>query len=288
MTRAWEFVYNIVIFYRGGDGLDIHELNSSVFGHSSFREGQMFLISSILEGRDCLGIMPTGGGKSLCYQIPAMTLPGLALVVSPLISLMNDQVAALRGSGVPAAAYNSSLSTEERRLVRSGLREGRLKLLYVSPERLESPAFLELLDGLHIPLVAVDEAHCISQWGQDFRPSYLGIPDFIAGLPKRPVVAAFTATATAEVRSDIIRLLGLQRPKVLVTGFDRPNLFFDVLRPAKKSAELLRLFRERRGRPGIVYCSTRATVERVCSNLQNSGVNAVMYHAGMPLSLIHI
>ena len=262
--------------------MDIHELNSSVFGHSSFREGQIFLISSILEGRDCLGIMPTGGGKSLCYQIPAMTLPGLALVVSPLISLMNDQVAALRGSGVPAAAYNSSLSTEERRLVRSGLREGRLKLLYVSPERLESPAFLELLDGLHIPLVAVDEAHCISQWGQDFRPSYLGIPDFIAGLPKRPVVAAFTATATAEVRSDIIRLLGLQRPKVLVTGFDRPNLFFDVLRPAKKSAELLRLVRERRGRPGIVYCSTRATVERVCSNLQNSGVNAVMYHAGMP------
>lgn len=275
-------MYNIVIFYRGGDGLDIHELNSSVFGHSSFREGQMFLISSILEGRDCLGIMPTGGGKSLCYQIPAMTLPGLALVVSPLISLMNDQVAALRGSGVPAAAYNSSLSTEERRLVRSGLREGRLKLLYVSPERLESPAFLELLDGLDIPLVAVDEAHCISQWGQDFRPSYLGIPDFIAGLPKRPVVAAFTATATAEVRSDIIRLLGLQRPKVLVTGFDRPNLFFDVLRPAKKSAELLRLVRERRGRPGIVYCSTRATVERVCYNLQNSGVNAVMYHAGMP------
>ena len=262
--------------------MDIHELNSSVFGHSSFREGQMFLISSILEGRDCLGIMPTGGGKSLCYQIPAMTLPGLALVVSPLISLMNDQVAALRGFGVPAAAYNSSLSTEERRLVRSGLREGRLKLLYVSPERLESPAFLELLDGLHIPLVAVDEAHCISQWGQDFRPSYLGIPDFIAGLPKRPVVAAFTATATAEVRSDIIRLLGLQRPKVLVTGFDRPNLFFDVLRPAKKSAELLRLVRERRGRPGIVYCSTRATVERVCYNLQNSGVNAVMYHAGMP------
>ena len=192
--------------------MDIFSINSSVFGHSGFRDGQLFLISSILEGCDCLGIMPTGGGKSLCYQIPALALQGLTLVVSPLISLMNDQVAALRHSGVPADAINSSLSYSELKTAQANVKSGRCRLLYVSPERLEAPAFLELVKDVRIPLIAVDEAHCISQWGQDFRPSYLGISDFVRKLPERPVVAAFTATATAEVRDDIIRLLRLDDP----------------------------------------------------------------------------
>ena len=191
--------------------MDIFSINSSVFGHSGFRDGQLFLISSILEGRDCLGIMPTGGGKSLCYQIPALALQGLTLVVSPLISLMNDQVAALRLSGVPADAINSSLSYSELKTAQANVKSGRCRLLYVSPERLEAPAFLELVKDVRIPLIAVDEAHCISQWGQDFRPSYLGISDFVRKLPERPVVAAFTATATAEVRDDIIRLFRLRQ-----------------------------------------------------------------------------
>ncbi len=269
-------------FFEEGYRLDISTINRSIFGHSSFREGQMFLISSILEGRDCLGIMPTGGGKSLCYQIPAMTLPGLTLVISPLISLMNDQVAALRLSGVPALALNSSLSYNEVKNVQHSVKTGSCKLLYVSPERLEAPNFLELIENTKISLVAVDEAHCISQWGQDFRPSYLGISSFVDRLPKRPVVAAFTATATAEVRDDIVRLLGLDSPKILVTGFDRPNLFFDVLSPQNKRAQLLALIRERRGNPGIVYCSTRATVDKICDALQKAGYSAVKYHAGMP------
>ncbi len=261
--------------------MDIFEINRSVFGHSDFRDGQTFLISSILNGRDCLGIMPTGGGKSLCFQIPALALPGLTLVISPLVSLMNDQVASLRDSGVAADAINSSLSTNEYRDVRLRVRSGRTKLLYVSPERLETPGFNGLINGLRIPIVAVDEAHCISQWGQDFRPSYLGISDFIDSLPERPVVAAFTATATSEVRDDIVRLLRLRQPRVLVTGFDRPNLFFDVLSPKDKARELISLIEKRRGRPGIVYCSTRAAVGQVCSALCKAGIPAVGYHAGM-------
>ena len=261
--------------------MDIFSINSSVFGHSGFRDGQLFLISSILEGRDCLGIMPTGGGKSLCYQIPALALQGLTLVVSPLISLMNDQVAALRHSGVPADAINSSLSYSELKTAQANVKGGRCRLLYISPERLEAPAFLELVKDVRIPLIAVDEAHCISQWGQDFRPSYLGISDFVRKLPERPAVAAFTATATAEVRDDIIRLLRLDDPKVLVTGFDRPNLFFDVLRPKDKTKELISIIRTRAGRPGIVYCSTRSAVERVCAALLRAGISAVRYHAGL-------
>ena len=252
------------------------------FGLGGFRPGQERLVDDILAGRDCLGIMPTGGGKSLCYQLPAMLLPGLTLVVSPLISLMKDQVDALRGAGIPAACLNSSLGAEEYREVLRGLRRDVYRLLYIAPERLESASFADALGGAEVSLVAVDEAHCISQWGQDFRPSYLKIAPCIRALPRRPVVAAFTATATPEVREDIVRLLGLDEPDVLVTGFDRPNLFFDVRRPADKFAELRNFLTRRSGRSGIVYCATRAEVEKVCARLRRAGFAAVQYHAGLP------
>ena len=197
-------------------------------------------MDGILAGRDVLGIMPTGGGKSICYQVPALLLPGLTLVVSPLISLMKDQVAALTAAGVPAAFLNSSQSLEEGRQVWSGLRRGVYRLLYVAPERLENQRFAELAAGRDISLVAVDEAHCISQWGQDFRPGYLDIARFLETLPRRPVVGAFTATATGEVREDIVRLLGLADPVTVVTGFDRPNLYFGVEEPRDKYAAVTR------------------------------------------------
>ena len=249
------------------------------FGHPAFRQGQGELIDAVLAGRDALGIMPTGGGKSLCYQIPALLLPGVTLVISPLISLMKDQVEALRRSGIPAAYVNSSLSLDQLRQVYSRARSGEYKLLYVA---LESASFADALGGAEVSLVAVDEAHCISQWGQDFRPSYLKIAPCIRALPRRPVVAAFTATATPEVREDIVRLLGLDEPDVLVTGFDRPNLFFDVRRPADKFAELRNFLARRSGRSGIVYCATRAEVEKVCARLRRAGFAAVQYHAGLP------
>lgn len=252
------------------------------FGLDGFRPGQERLIDDILCGRDCLGIMPTGGGKSLCYQLPALLLPGLTLVVSPLISLMKDQVEALREDGIPAAYLNSSLDTQERREVLAGLGRGGFRLLYIAPERLDSRAFSSLAQELEISLVAVDEAHCVSQWGQDFRPSYLAIEPFIASLPRRPVVAAFTATATPAVRDDILRLLRLREADVLVTGFDRPNLFLDVRRPADKFAELLRFLRSRPDKSGIVYCATRSAVEQVCAKLREAGFPAVQYHAGLP------
>ena len=251
------------------------------FGHSDFRAGQETLIDAILSGQDALGIMPTGGGKSVCYQVPALLLPGVTLVISPLISLMKDQVAALTQSGIPAAYINSSLSFEDFRRICAEAGEGRYKLLYVAPERLETEGFSALARELRISLVAVDEAHCISQWGQNFRPSYLRIPDFVASLPQRPVVAALTATATAQVREDILRLLHLQDPARCVTGFDRPNLYFDVQSPKNKMSALLALLRERREKSGIVYCATRVTCERVCAALCESGIPAVCYHAGM-------
>ena len=261
--------------------MDKFSILKQYFGHDAFRPGQEALVDGILAGRDALGIMPTGGGKSLCYQVPALLLPGVTLVISPLISLMKDQVAALGSAGVSAAFLNSSQSLEESRQVWSRVRRGECRLLYVAPERLENQRFLDLAAALQIPLVAVDEAHCISQWGQDFRPSYLKISAFVSSLPRRPVLAAFTATATAQVQEDVIRQLDLREPVRVVTGFDRPNLFFDVRRPRKKLPELLALLEERRGRSGIVYCATRSNVERVWAELNRRGFSAARYHAGL-------
>ena len=251
------------------------------FGYDDFRPGQEPLIDGILAGRDVLGIMPTGGGKSMCYQIPALLLPGLTLVISPLISLMKDQVAALNGAGIPAALLNSSLDEASYREIVWQIRQGMHKLLYVAPERLENERFLSLMQEQEISMIAVDEAHCVSQWGQDFRPSYLKIPDFAARLPKRPVVSAFTATATAEVQADIVQRLELIDPVKIVTGFDRPNLYFDVRRPNQKLPLLTQLVEERKGRSGIIYCATRANVEKVCDHLRQRGIPATRYHAGL-------
>ena len=251
------------------------------FGFSEFRAGQQTLIDAVLSGRDALGVMPTGGGKSLCYELPALLLPGVTLVVSPLISLMKDQVMALRNAGIPAGCINSSMSLDELRETYRDARYGAYKLLYVAPERLLTDGFCALAQELEIPLVAVDEAHCISQWGQDFRPSYLKIVEFLQRLPRRPAVAAFTATATAQVRADIIRILQLREPETVVTGFDRPNLRFEVLRPKDKRAALLQLLSERRDKSGIVYCATRKAVEQVCGFLQEAGFAATRYHAGL-------
>ncbi|MCI9263483.1 MAG: DNA helicase RecQ [Oscillospiraceae bacterium] len=266
---------------KGGSAVDKLETLKKYFGHQAFRPGQESLIDGVLSGRDVLGVMPTGGGKSLCYQIPALLLPGLTLVISPLISLMKDQVMALRQAGVSADFLNSSQSEEEMRSVYRRAWAGEYKLLYVAPERLAAEGFLNLCRETRISLVAVDEAHCVSQWGQDFRPSYLRIPEFLAQLASRPPVAALTATATGEVRQDMTRLLGLRDPLTLVTGFDRPNLYFDVLRPKKKDPALLALVGERREKSGIIYCSTRNAVEKVCALLQSRGFPATRYHAGL-------
>lgn len=251
------------------------------FGFSEFRAGQQTLIDAVLSGRDALGVMPTGGGKSLCYELPALLLPGMTLVVSPLISLMKDQVMALRNAGIPAGCINSAMSPDELREAYTDVRYGAYKLLYVAPERLLTDGFCALAQELEIPLIAVDEAHCISQWGQDFRPSYLKIVEFLQRLPRRPAVAAFTATATAQVRADIVRILQLHDPETVVTGFDRPNLRFEVLRPKNKRTALLQLLSERRDKSGIVYCATRKTVEQVCGLLQEAGFAATRYHAGL-------
>ena len=252
-----------------------------IFGYDTFRTGQEVLIDALIGGRDALGIMPTGAGKSLCYQVPALALPGMALIISPLISLMKDQVDTLKQAGVAAACLNSSLDEGEYQDTIADIREGRCKLLYVTPERLESPEFCAFIQSFPISMVTVDEAHCVSQWGQDFRPSYLAIAPFVEDLPKRPVVGAFTATATEQVRQDILAMLRLDHPKVLVTGFDRPNLFFDVRHPQKKMDAVVELVQERAGKNGIVYCSTRKNVEQVRDALKENGIGAVAYHAGL-------
>ena len=261
--------------------MDQYEILKHYFGYDRFRPGQERLIGAILSGRDVLGIMPTGGGKSLCYQVPALMLPGITLVISPLISLMKDQVTALRKAGVDAAYLNSTLSPDQIRLVYRRAYQGAYKLLYIAPERLSGEGFSALTREVPVSLVAVDEAHCISQWGQDFRPSYLKISEFLHALPRRPVVAAFTATATAQVRDDIAQRLELENPLCEVTGFDRPNLFLDVRSPQRKLPALLELVQERRGKSGIIYCATRSGVEKVCAALCQRGIPATRYHAGL-------
>ena len=256
-------------------------LLKTFFGHEGFRTGQEPLIDALLAGRDVLGVMPTGAGKSVCYQLPALMLPGLTLVISPLISLMKDQVGALLQSGIPAAYINSSLSQEEYFSVMSGARQGEYKLLYAAPERLLTDGFLSLAKRVSISMLAVDEAHCVSQWGQDFRPSYLQIPEFIGRLPKRPVIGAFTATATRQVKEDIAKLLLLDGPLKVTTGFDRPNLFFSVERPKNKITWLYNFLAARPQESGIVYCSTRKQVEAVYETLRARGIPAARYHAGL-------
>lgn len=258
------------------------ELLRRIFGYTEFRAGQESLIDGVLSGRDVFGIMPTGGGKSMCYQLPGLMLPGITLVISPLISLMRDQVLALKAAGVPAAFINSTLSGPQVQAVYRNLLAGQYKIVYVAPERLDYAGFGSVAERLNISFVAVDEAHCISQWGQDFRPSYLRILQFIEALPKRPVLGAFTATATSQVREDILRILQLRDPVQVVTGFDRPNLYFDVIRPEDgKDKELLRLLASRKKKSGIIYCSTRKKVETVCELLQDRGYRATRYHAGL-------
>lgn len=261
--------------------MDKIQLLQRIFGYSQFRPGQEMLIDGILAGKDAFGIMPTGGGKSMCYQIPALLLPGISLVVSPLISLMRDQVMALKAAGVPAAYINSSLSYAQIQAVYRNMMAGKYKIVYVAPERLDTDGFGTLAERLPISFVAVDEAHCISQWGQDFRPSYLRIVQFISGLRRRPIVAAFTATATKQVQEDIKRILDLRNPVQTVTGFDRPNLCFSVLHPELKDRELKQLLSARNGKSGIIYCSTRKKVETVCQMLNELGHPATRYHAGL-------
>ena len=273
------------------------------FGYDSFRPGQSGLVDAILAGRDVLGVMPTGAGKSVCYQIPATLLPGVTIVISPLISLMRDQVDALNDAGIPAAYVNTTQGGDEQAMVLAQAAQGDIKLLYVAPERLETERFRNFATRVPISLVAVDEAHCVSQWGQDFRSSYLGIGEFIAGLPARPTVAAFTATATERVRRDIISILGLNAPQVTVTGFDRENLYFDVLKieTKYKAAWVARYVAEHPDESGIVYCATRKETEALAAALNHTvpalrgaaggsaadsvmrdGPIAVAYHGGMP------
>lgn len=262
--------------------MDKKELLRRIFGYTEFRSGQESLIDGVLSGRDVFGVMPTGGGKSMCYQLPGLMLPGITLVISPLISLMRDQVLALKAAGIPAAYINSTLTGPQVQAVYRNLLAGQYKIVYVAPERLDYAGFGSVAERLDISFVAVDEAHCISQWGQDFRPSYLRILQFVEGLPRRPVLGAFTATATSQVREDILRILQLRDPVQIVTGFDRPNLYFDVIHPENgKDRELLRLLAARKRKSGIIYCSTRKKVETVCELLQDRGYNATRYHAGL-------
>lgn len=260
---------------------DKWQILQDYFGYSSFRPGQERLVDGLLNGRDVFGLMPTGAGKSLCYQVPALVLGGVTLVVSPLISLMKDQVSSLIQSGVKAAYLNSSLTPGQFRLALERASQGWYQIIYVAPERLFTESFARVVEHLPISLVAVDEAHCVSQWGQDFRPSYLRIREFLECLPQRPPVGAFTATATAQVRRDIVELLGLQDPVSVCTGFDRPNLRLEVRKPADKFAALVSLLKQEKGQSVIVYCLTRRTVEEVCERLCREGITAVRYHAGL-------
>lgn len=252
-----------------------------LFGYDSFRAGQKSVIDSILAGRDAFAVMPTGAGKSVCYQIPAVLLPGITLVISPLISLMQDQVKALNEAGVQAAFINSSLSEKDYNETIRKARQGTYKIIYIAPERLVTEGFLALAKSVPVSMVTVDEAHCISQWGQDFRPSYMKIVEFVKTLEKRPIISAFTATATETVREDIICTLGLHNPFTLVNGFDRENLFFQVDKPKNKEQYILKYISEHSGDSGIIYCATRKNVDNIYELLKGKGVSVGKYHAGM-------
>lgn len=262
--------------------MDLQNILKTYFGYDEFRNGQDKLIESIIKGRDALGIMPTGGGKSICYQLPAIALDGITIVISPLISLMKDQVDSLNELGINAAFINSTLDNGEFLQILEGIRGNSYKIVYVAPERLNTDSFINLVKDIRISLVAVDEAHCISQWGHDFRPSYLEIPRFINSLKQRPAVAAFTATATKEIIKEIKCLIGLRNPIEVTTGFDRPNLYYQVLKVSNKSKFLIEYLNENfKTESGIVYCATRKSVESLVKILNDKGFSAVGYHGGM-------
>lgn len=273
LENYFEFLYNIV--------MNKFEILKHYFGHDTFRDGQENIIDNISNGNDALCIMPTGGGKSICYQIPALMSDGIAIVISPLISLMKDQVTSLNQNGIRAAYINSTLTSAQQSKAIYNAMRGEYKLIYVAPERLEVPAFLNICNSIKISLIAVDEAHCVSQWGHDFRPSYLKIADFISRLDNRPVISAFTATATDAVKRDILNLLGLKNPYQITTGFDRKNLFFAVKRPQRKQKELLAIVSEHKNQSGIIYCATRKNVEKVSDFLNENGYDSLIYHAGL-------
>ena len=260
-----------------------YEILKSFYGYDSFRPGQEKIIDMLLKGRDVLGIMPTGAGKSLCNQIPALLMPGLTLVLSPLISLMEDQVKALKSKRIKAAFINSSQPKTVLLKTLENARKGELKILYLSPERLETEAFLSFTKEADISFICIDEAHCVSQWGKEFRPAYRKIGAYADSLAVRPVVGAFTATATAEVKTDIIELLHLRNPFCMATGFDRKNLYYEVRKPKDKWTELLALLKKYRGECGIIYCLTRKTTEAVAKRLVFEGISTVRYHGGLPL-----
>ena len=257
------------------------ETLKTYFGYDTFREGQEKIVEAILTNRDVLAIMPTGAGKSICYQIPALILPGITLVISPLISLMQDQVKALNDAGIHAAFINSSLTENQISKALYLAASGRYKIIYVAPERLENYEFLEFARNVEISMVTVDEAHCISQWGQDFRPSYLKIVEFIKNLPKRPIVSAFTATATEEVKNDILCTLSLEDPEVVITGFDRKNLYYSVENIRRKDEFIMEYIEKHPTESGIIYCATRKNVDNLFELLFKRGVPVTRYHAGL-------
>lgn len=264
--------------------MNINQTLKQYFGYDSLRTGQEELINGILAGHDVLGIMPTGAGKSLCYQLPALMLKGITLVISPLISLMSDQVKALNQAGVHAAYINSSLTENQVRMALSYASQGRYKIIYVAPERLNTPRFLDFACNADISMLTVDEAHCISQWGQDFRPSYLEIAGFLTRLPRRPIVSAFTATATERVKNDIVASLGLNNPVTMVTGFDRPNLFFRVVTRkggSQKDNSIINYVKKHEDESGIIYCATKKNVDKLYTLLNEQGISAGRYHAGL-------
>ena len=257
------------------------EVLKKYFGYESFRKGQERLVHSIINRKDTLGIMPTGAGKSICYQVPALMMEGVSIVISPLISLMKDQVAALNEAGIHAAYINSSLSAKQVTLALQYAKNGRYQIIYVAPERLETQEFLDFATQIKIPMVTIDEAHCISQWGQDFRPSYLKIVKFIDNLPARPIISAFTATATKEVMEDIICVLKLKSPEIVVTDFDRKNLYFEVRKPKEKNEETISYVKKHSSDSGIIFCNTRNNVDELYSMMKKEGIETTKYHAGM-------